>query len=138
MRSTLLYCLFCVVIVGEGLVQYSIDYGERFIIEEGDGDVDFFSHPKILKLTSAGWFKSAIDCFYGKALLFTVEGGGYSGRYVALTPKVTISIEKQIVTRGWASVVVHLITYRPSSSKRAVYDSNDIGVAVVQHEQFSW
>jgi hypothetical protein len=105
--------------------------GQRFRIDGGDGDQNFFSTPKLLRLTDAAWFPGRT--IHGDALLFVVEdGGAYSGKYVALTSRVQAPLAEHLHTHGWASVIVHVITNPTSSFDGSQKDADAIGMAVVE------
>ena len=103
--------------------------GDRFRIDTGDGDQQFFSEPKDLRLTDAAWFSRQLP--RGEALLFIVENGPYSGKYVAVTSRVVEGLEDQIASRGVASVVVHLVSNPTSSFDGSTKDAFPIGMAAI-------
>ncbi len=97
--------------------------GDRFVIAGGDGDQDFLNEPQTLVLTTAEWFPD-FTCMSGKgpAMLFKIDGGRWSGRYLALSSRVQASLVSQFATHGLASTVVQLIldpdaSFDPSSGR---------------------
>jgi len=106
--------------------------GQRFLMPVGgDGASSFFIKPRELVLTEATWFTGSISDF-GEALLFLVEGGEYSGEYIALSSRSLARLTEQIADFGWASVVVHRITNPTASFDGGRKDSIAIGMSFVQ------
>ena len=113
-----------------------LEIGDRFLIDTGDGDPMFFGAPLTLRLTEAPWFPGHV--LRGKALLFVIEGGRYSGEYVALTSRVLAGLEDHLMEHGWASVVVHRITNPTTSFDGGGEDADPIGMAAVRSINLKW
>jgi len=109
--------------------------GEQFFIPSGDGDARFFSEPLGLRLVEAEWFPGRVA--RGEAILFLVEGGNYSGQYLALTSKAVMGLREQIVRYGYAGVVVHRITNPTASFDGSEKDAFPIGMAFVWRMEFA-
>ena len=102
---------------------------ERFRIEGGDGDPEFFAEPIVLRPISAPWFPGKIGEWYGDAMLFMAEGGRYEGEHIALTPRTVGRLDAQFATNGWASVIVHRITNPSESFDGSAKDVRSVGMA---------
>lgn len=105
--------------------------GQRFRIIGGDGDPDFFSKPRDIRLAEADWFQGHVQL--GDALLFLVDDPEYADRYVALTSHTLARLPEHLSQHGWASVVVHDIR-NPSHSfdGEKSDDAFAIGMGVVE------
>ena len=104
--------------------------GQRFRILGGDGDQHFFSNAGIMRLTEADWFPGRVGEF-GRAILFVIETGPFAGEYIALTSRVRMSLEDQIVRHGHVSAVVHRISNPAATFDGGAKDSLAIGMAAV-------
>jgi len=107
-----------------------IAYGEKFWIDEGDGDQRYLAAPINVFLTEASWFTAEIPDF-GPALLFVVVGGQHDGKYLAATSRGGILSEK-LSEYGYSSAVIWHVTnptlsYDPTSDK----DLENIGMSVI-------
>lgn len=105
--------------------------GELFQIDGGDGDQSFFGEPRFLRLTKEGWFPGSLPG-WGEAFLFLIEGGPYSGVYVAASSKTDISVVDKILRYGGAGVVVHLIKNPTISFKGNHEDFISVGMAFMK------
>ena len=103
--------------------------GDRFYMLVGDGDPDFFNNVKYLTLVEVNWFDGRIRD--KDALLFRIDDGNYSGRYVALSARSTESIISLINQHGYSSVIVHLIHNPTSSFDENSNDRVAIGMSMV-------
>ncbi len=103
---------------------------ERFRIEGGDGDQEFFSEKRILKQGQAPWFHERFGEWYGDAMLFVTEGGAHDGEYVVLTPRTIGNLREKFARDGWASVVVHRII-NPTIPFDVTKSAKSIGMGVV-------
>lgn len=98
----------------------------------GDGDQRFFSNRILLWLREAEELPRKIGGFYGDALYFVVEGGPYAGTPVALTPRMTGTLEDQITRGGWASVIGHLVKVQIESFTGQMNEVDSIGMSFVE------
>lgn len=79
----------------------------QFRIDGGDGDQNYFSEPFIAELVVESWFPPAIE--RGPAYLLKVKTGNHCGEYLAVTSRMLSSLEDQLKTRDYISVVVHKV-----------------------------
>lgn len=61
-----------------------------------------------------------------------VEGGPYAGTPVALTPRMTGTLEDQITRGGWASVIGHLVKVQIESFTGQMNEVDSIGMSFVE------
>lgn len=81
--------------------------GTRFRFAGGDGDQSYFAEPFLTERVIEPWFPSNIE--RGPAYLVKVLTGAHRGEYLALTSRVLATLEEQSATRGYLSVVVHVV-----------------------------
>ena len=98
----------------------------EYIIDGGDGGGGFFSEKRHLKPVSQDWFPGEING--RKADLYEVIGDHSKYTYVALTSRVTATMEEQMQFNQGASVVVHEIKLINGNQ----YTSNAIGMSFLE------
>jgi hypothetical protein len=104
--------------------------GEKFWIDRGDGDQNYFSAPIGVVLTEASWFPPDLRNF-GEALLFVVEGGTHSGEYIAATSN-GYGLREKLSVHGYSTAIIWRIanstpTYDQANSR----DLENIGMSIV-------
>ncbi len=105
------------------------DVGQRFRLNTGDGDAEFFSEPMILEVASAPWFPGRV--LRGEAKLLRIAGGKFAGEYIAVTTRVREPLDGQVRRQGNASVVIHRILNPTSTFDGSEKDASPIGMAFV-------
>jgi len=108
----------------------SLEIGQRFQIIGGDGDPDFFSKPRNIRLTEADWFPGRVR--RGEALLFIVEDDEYRGEYIALTPRGPAHLGEVLAAYKLASVVVHRIKNPTATFNGDEEDAFPIGMGAAK------
>ena len=101
----------------------------RLILIGGDGEQAWFGAPIELEKVDRGWFNSHTE--RGQGTLVQVVSGPHAGKYIALTSKVTASIEDQLASLGQASVVVNVIR-RAANFRPGIYGLDAVGMGFVE------
>jgi precorrin-6x reductase len=106
------------------------DIGQLFEIDGGDGDQEFFGKKIMARRVHAEWFPERLP--RGKAFLLKVESGAATGSFIAFTSRTTSSLEDQIASENWISVVVHKIENPGPGFPPKLEAARAVGMAVVR------
>lgn len=81
--------------------------GDVYLLEDGDGDPTFMHVQHVIEVVEEDWFNGTAR---GEpAQLFQISGPYHVGRFVALVPRTAMALDEQMITRGFASVIVNLV-----------------------------
>jgi len=95
----------------------------------GDGDQKFLGKNQLVLPTTATWFNGKIDD--EEAFLFTVVGGEYDGKIIALTSRVTTRLTDNLADYGMCSVVVYFILSPNEKFNGKHSDTLPIGMSIL-------
>lgn len=102
----------------------------QFKIDGGDGDQSYFDRSFLVRSCEEPWFPGVLP--RGPAMLTKILNGVHVGEYLALTSRVTDSLEDQIAAGPWLSVVVHKLLKTGDEFRSDLETTQAIGMAVIE------